>query len=82
MDTQAVLGTTQEVAKTGIEAFINNASSYALKIIGAIAAFVVMMIIASIVARIIKKTIIRHGNGENAEKVAKLVRDLVYYVLL
>jgi small-conductance mechanosensitive channel len=41
-----------------------------------------MMILASIVARVAKKAILRHSDGANAEKIAKLIRDLVYYILL
>lgn len=88
MDPQAAIWATQEIAKTWVEAFISNASNYALKIVGAIAAFILMMIVAGIVARLVKKMILRHSdnsdnkNNENAEKVAKLVRDLVYYILL
>jgi len=43
-----------------------------------------MMIIAWIIARLVKKAIIRHGGdaGEHVVKVGNLVRDLVYYILL
>ncbi len=82
MNPQTALWATQAVAKTWFEAFISNASGYALKIVGAIAAFILMMIVAGVVARLVKKSIIRHWNGENAKKIAKLVRDLVYYILL
>lgn len=77
-----IWNTSEAVANSSLEWLISNASSYALKIIGAIAAFIVMMILAGIVARIVKKAIIKHSDGNNAEKVAKLVRDLVYYIML
>lgn len=85
MDTNNTLTAGKDIAETGFQHFISNASTYAIKIIGAIAAFILMMIVAGIVARLVKKAILRHSEGKNAEhakKVANLIRNLVYYILL
>lgn len=76
------LWATEEVAKNWFEQLISNASSYGLKIIWAIAAFILMMIVASILGRIVRKAIVRHNDSDNAKKIGKLVRDLVYYIML
>lgn len=79
---QIVVGSTQEAAESGVENFISNAGTYAVKIVGAIAAFFVMMIIAGILARLVKKAIVKHKDDQNAQKVGKLVRDIVYYIMI
>jgi len=85
MDTNNALTSWKEIAETGIQHFIGNASNYAIKIIWAIAAFVLMMIVAGIIARLVKRSILKHSewkNSEHAQKIANLIRNLVYYILL
>lgn len=84
MNPENTLWWAQDIAESGVEHFISNASTYALKVIWALAAFIIMMIVAGIVSRFVRKSIIRHSenNAENAVKIGKLIGNLVYYILL
>jgi len=84
MPTEIPIETVEKTALNGIQYFIENASGYVLKIIWAVAAFFVMLIVAKIIAKTVKKTIVRHSHGteEQAIKIGKLMGNLAYYILL
>jgi len=84
MDTNNALQVWEDVAEKWLSALLENASSFALKLVWAVAAFIVMMIVASIISSMVKKAIIKHstGNDEQAQKIWKLIKNLVYYILL
>jgi len=83
MDPNQIGAGTQELAENWIQDFINNASSYSLKIIWALWAFLLMMILARIISRTVKRSLIAHSHwtDEQAQKIGKLIWNMVYYVL-
>jgi len=82
--TQNVASATQDAAENWIQHFLSNASSYTIKVVWAILAFLAMMVLAGIVARLVRKAIVKHSsdNDENAQKVGNLIRDIVYYIMI
>ncbi len=74
--------TTQWLSIENIHGFLWNASNFLLKLIWAFVAFIVMIVIAKILWWIAKRAILKHSKWEHAEKVAKLMHDIVYYIML
>lgn len=62
----------------------DNALPFALKIIWAIAAVTVILIIAKIIARSVKRSIILHSpnTDKNTDKIWGLMGDIAYYVMV
>lgn len=67
-----------------ISDILNFISNYGPKIIWALIALVFMLIISKIIAKIVRKNIISHStwNVEHTQKIADLIRDLVFYVMV
>lgn len=72
-------------ASTGLAALMDNVVvSYTLKILGAMAVIVVLLIISKIVANVVRKNIIKNApeGSKHIDKVWKLVHDIVFYILV
>lgn len=76
---------TQTTEPTVLQNFMNSAVvSYGLKIIGAIAVILLLLLISKFIAGIVRRNIIRSSdaNNKHAEKIAKLMHDITFYVLV
>jgi small-conductance mechanosensitive channel len=54
-------------------------------LIAAIAVIVLMWFVAGVIAGMVRRKIIRNSTGQdekNAEKIASLIRDVTYYLLI
>jgi hypothetical protein len=79
MNTQTVVET------TALQNFMNSTIvSYGLKIIGAIAVILLLLLISKIIAGIVRRNIIKSADANNthAEKIAKLMHDITFYILV
>jgi len=76
---------TGEVASTGIQAVMDSAIvTYLIKIVGAIIVIFILLMVSKVLAKIISKKIVKtttEGN-KHADKIEKLVHDIVFYVLV
>lgn len=73
------------VEPTALQNFMNSTIvSYGLKIIGAIAVILILLLISKIIAGIVKRNIIKSAdvNNKHAEKIAKLMHDITFYILV
>jgi small-conductance mechanosensitive channel len=63
----------------------SEASTFILKILGAIILVIVLIMIGKLVAGVVKRNIIRHGdeaNSKHTHKVASLIGNVVFYVMV
>ena len=70
---------------TAIQNFMNSAVvSYGLKIVGALAVILFLLLISKIIAGIVRRNIIKSGdaNNKHVEKIAKLMHDITFYILV
>ena len=81
---QDIKETTTEQTSAVISFITDNALPFTLKIIWAIAAVTIILIVWKIIARSIKKSIIQHSpnNDKNTEKIWWLIWDIAYYVII
>lgn len=85
MDATKGLWNAQEAAtQTASNIMDNPIVQYALKIGWAIIVIILLLVISKIIANIVKKRVIRNStpNNPNTEKIAKLVHDVVFYLLV
>lgn len=79
MNTQAV------EEPTALQNFMNSAIvSYGLKIIGAIAVILLLLVISKFVAGIVRRNIIKNADPSNKhiDKIWKLIGDITFYILV
>jgi len=79
------MNATERIEPTMIEKFMDSAIiSYGIKIIGAIAVIILLLLISKIIAWWIKRYILQTTDDKNkhAEKIAKLMHDISFYVLV
>gem|GEM_PF-1096968 len=63
----------------------NQAIAVVLKIVFAIVMVIILMALSKKIAAFVKKRIIAHthiGNHDHGEKIAKLISDIVFYILV
>ena len=73
------------VEPTAIQNFMNSTVvSYGLKIVGAIAVILLLLLISKFIAGIVRRNILKSSdkNNKNADKIAKLMHDIVFYILV
>jgi len=77
---------TQTVAEpTAIQNFMNSAVvSYGLKILGAIAVILLLLLISKFIAGVVRRNIVKNADEKNkqAEKIWKLMGDITFYILV
>lgn len=70
---------------TALQSFMNSTIvSYGLKIIGAIAVILLLLLISKLIAGIVRRNIMKSAdaNNKHAEKIAKLMHDITFYILV
>lgn len=75
----------QAAEPTALQNFMNSAIvSYGLKILGAIAVILILLLISKFIAGIVRRNIVKNADEKNkqAEKIAKLMGDITFYVLV
>ncbi len=77
---------TQAVTEpSALQTFFNSAFvTYSIKIIGAVAAIIVLIMISKIIANVIQRKILKWGTVEDKhiDKVWKLIHDITFYILV
>lgn len=79
------LMTPQTPEPTALQNFMDSAIvSYGLKIVGAIAVIMFLLLISKFIARMVRRNIVKNADEKNkqAEKIAKLMGDIIFYVLV
>jgi len=82
MNTQTVW---TQVEPSGLQTLMDNVIvSYGLKILGAIAVIVLLLLISKIVANVVRRNIIKNApqGSKHIDKVWKLIHDIVFYILV
>jgi small conductance mechanosensitive channel len=77
--------TPQTPEPTALQNFMDSAIvSYGLKIVGAIAVIMFLLLISKFIARMVRRNIVKNADEKNkqAEKIAKLMGDIIFYVLV
>ncbi len=72
-------------APSALQTFLNSAFvTYSLKIIGAVIAIVVLLMISKVIANIIQRKILKWAAPEDKhiDKVGKLIHDITFYILV
>lgn len=80
MNTQTVVAET-----TALQKFMDSTIvSYGLKIIGAIAVILILLLISKFIAGIVRKNIVKNGDPSNKhiDKIGKLIHDITFYILV
>lgn len=80
MNTQTVI-----TEPTILQNFMNSAIvTYGLKILWAIAVILILLLISKFIAGIVRRNIVKSAdnNNKNAEKIAKLMHDITFYILI
>ena len=75
----------QAAEPTALQNFMNSAIvSYGLKILGAIAVILILLLISKFIAGIVRRNIVKNADEKNkqAEKIAKLMGDIIFYILV
>lgn len=70
---------------SALQTFFNSAFvTYSIKIIGAVAAIIVLIMISKIIANVIQRKILKWGGAEDKhiDKVGKLIHDITFYILV
>ncbi len=70
---------------SALQNFMNSAVvSYGLKILGAIAVIIFLLMMSKLIAGIVRRNILRNAdpNNKQAEKIAKLMHDIAFYILV
>ncbi len=75
---------TQVAEPSALQAFFNSAFvTYSLKIIGAVIAIIVLLMISKVIANLVRKKFINTtSEDKNADKVWKIVHDITFTVLI
>jgi len=85
MNTQTAVNVSTQAAPSGLQSLMDNVIvSYGLKILGAMAVVVVLLLISKIVANIVRRNIIKNApeGSKHIDKVWKLIHDIVFYILV
>ncbi|MFA6256676.1 MAG: mechanosensitive ion channel domain-containing protein [Candidatus Absconditabacterales bacterium] len=80
MNTQTVVA-----EPTALQNFMNSAVvSYGLKILGAIAVILLLLLISKFIAGIVRRNIVKNGDPTNKhiDTIGKLVHDITFYILV
>lgn len=75
----------QAVEPSALQTFFNSAFvTYSLKIIGAVIAIIVLIMISKLIAGIIQRKILKWATAEDKhiDKVGKLIHDIAFYILV
>jgi len=76
---------TQTPEPSALQNFLDSAIvTYGLKIVGAIAVILLLLLISKFVAGMVRRNIVKNADEKNkqAEKIAKLMGDITFYVLV
>ncbi len=75
----------QVAQPTAIQTFMNSAIvSYGLKIIGAIAVILLLLLISKFIAGVVRRNIVKNADPSNKhiDKIWKLIHDITFYILV
>ncbi len=76
---------TQTPEPTAIQNFMNSAIvTYGLKIVGAIAVILLLLLISKFIAGMVRRNIVKNGDPSNKhiDKIWKLIGDITFYILV
>lgn len=79
------LMTPQTPEPTALQNFMDSAIvSYGLKIVGAIAVIMFLLLISKFIARMVRRNIVKNADEKNkqADKIGKLMGDITFYILV
>lgn len=76
---------TSTTSPTALQTFMDSAIvSYGLKVVGAIVVILFLLLISKFIAGMVRRNIAKNSdaNNKHAEKIAKLMHDITFYVLV
>lgn len=76
---------TQAAEPTALQNFMNSAVvTYGLKILGAVAVIILLLMISKFISGVVRRNIIRNADPTNKhiDKIAKLMGSITFYVLV